>query len=90
LGFGRSPAPLVHVVKHDIDQQIRRVIDPCALDCQSPQLFSKPIPAKELSDVNITDLQSADVLECKEGDCGIKWKLLVAFDEPCSSIWRQS
>jgi len=77
----RSPPSLVHVVEHDIDQEIREVVNTASLDSQATQLLGQTIPSIHLSKVQIRDLESADVLESKKWYSSIKWKLLVAGDQ---------
>jgi len=86
---GTSPT-FVHIVKHNIDEKIRWVINARALHRQGPQLLCKFIPAKKLSDVNITDFQGTNILEGDEGNGTIEWELFVTFDQPGSAVWSES
>jgi hypothetical protein len=90
LGFRGAPPSLVGVIKHDIDEDVRWIVNSCALHYQRPQLLSKSIPTKELPEVDITDFQSTYVLERVERNCGVERELLIAFYKSCPSIWCKS
>jgi hypothetical protein len=58
-----SPAALVDVVKHNVDDKIRRIINTCSLDGKAAKVLSKPVPTIELPEINVVDFQCSDVLE---------------------------
>ena len=62
------------------------VIDGGALDDQATQLVGQAVPAEESTDVDVADLQGADVLEDPQGHGGIEGELLEAVDETSVAV----
>ena len=76
-----SSATLVDVIKHNVDDKIRRVINTCSLDGKAAEVLSKPVPAIELAEVNVVDLQRCNVLEGEQRHSGVERKFLISRDE---------
>jgi hypothetical protein len=89
LALGCAAAALVHVVQHNINQDVCRVVHAGALEGQGPELLGEPVPAKELPEVNVANLEGLYVLEHVEGDRRVEGELLIALDEPRAPVRRQ-
>jgi hypothetical protein len=61
--FCGSSAALVNIIKHNVDDKIRRIINTCSLDGKAAEVLSKPVPAIELPEIHVVDLECSDVLE---------------------------
>jgi hypothetical protein len=72
-----SSAALVNIIKHNVDDKIRRIINTCSLDGKAAEVLSKPVPAIELPEIHVVDLECSDVLEGEQGHSSIEWELLV-------------
>jgi hypothetical protein len=68
LRFGNPSATFVHIIQHNIDQDICRIFNTGTFERQRAQLIGKTIPAKELSEIDTTDFESLQVLENIEGN----------------------
>lgn len=58
-----SSATLVDVIKHNVDDKIRRVINTCSLDGKAAEVLSKPVPTIELPEIHVVDLECSNVFE---------------------------
>jgi len=61
--LGCSTPSFVHIIQNDIDQDIRRVINAGTLEREGSELICKSVPAKELSKVDVADLECLHVFE---------------------------
>jgi hypothetical protein len=89
VAFGCSAAPLVHIVQHDINQNIRWVVKTGTLEREGSELVRKPVPPEELPEVDVANLKRLHIFEHIKRHRRIKRELLVALDKACSPVWRQ-
>jgi hypothetical protein len=74
--FGRTAASLVHVIQHDVDQKVCRIVDTSSLDCKAAQVVRETVPSIELAEVDIVNLESRDIFESMQRYCTVERELL--------------
>ena len=63
MGLGCPPSSLIHVIQHNINQDIRGIVDARTFQCKRSELVGKTIPPKELAKVDVAYLESLGVRE---------------------------
>lgn len=63
MSLRRASSPLVHVVEHNINEQVGWIIHVCSLHREGAQLLCHLVPAEELSKVYVANFKCTDVLE---------------------------
>ena len=58
-----SSATFVDIIKHNVDDKIRGVVNTCSFDGKAAEILSKPVPTIELPEIHVIDLECSDVLE---------------------------
>ena len=89
-GFGRTAASLVHVVEDDVDKKVSRIVHAGSLDCEAAQIIRKTIPSVKLTEVNIVDLKSRDVLESMQRYCAVERELFITSNQASFVVRRKS
>jgi len=72
-----------------VDEEIRQIVNTSTFKSQTSQLFCQSIPAKDLAEICICDLQRAQVLEDIDRYSAVEWELLVASNAPYAMIEGQ-
>jgi len=80
LGLRGATPTLIHVIQHNINQDICRVIKAGTLDRKGPQLVGELVPAEKLPKVNVAHFKGLDVFENIQWHGRVKGKLLVTSD----------
>jgi hypothetical protein len=88
--FGRTAASLVHVIQHDVDQKVCRIVDTSSLDCKAAQVVRETVPSIELAEVDIVNLESRDIFESMQRYCTVERELLKSGNEASFVVWRES
>jgi hypothetical protein len=68
LRLGRAATTFIHVVQHNVNEDVGGVFDTSALQRKRTKLISHTIPAKELAEVYAANLKCLEVLEDIKGD----------------------